>query len=377
MNALILTISAGGGHNTAARAVELCLKEKGIHTEIVDAYKFFSTALSNTVEKGCLISTKYVPRLYGRIYRIAEKRNVLDTDIKMGALGSGIVSEKLADYIVAKRPDVIISTHLFPAELLTTYREERIIRCLTVGIVTDFTVHPFWEETNLDYYVTATYLLNHQMQKKGIPEEKILPFGIPVHPKFSVRASKQEARKALGISDMPTVFVITGSMGYGSVAKHVKRLAKSGMEFQLLCVCGNNRKLKRHLERLNLGNHIHIYGFVNNVDTMMDAADCIVTKPGGLTVSEALTKGLPLILIDPIPGQEDRNVEFLLNCGVAVRVTKTFPIDEAIYQVFENKARKEFFPKAVSEIAKPLAGQQLGAFIFDELTNRGAAKRNI
>ena len=367
MKAVILTISAGGGHNTAAKAINECFSERSIETVTIDAYKYFNKYLSDVVENGYLFSTKYVPKLYGKFYRMAEKKSDTDIKMKMGAFGTALVLRKFARFIAAQNADVIIATHIFAGELLTILREKGILdeSVKTVGIVTDFTVHPFWEETNLDYYVTASELLNYQMVKKGIPEDKILPFGIPVHPKFSKKISKHEARGLLGVPNKDTVFVIAGSMGFGDVAHHIKNLDKSGHDFQIIAVCGNNKKLKAHLEKMKdkMNKDMFVYGFVNNVDVIMDAADCIVTKPGGLTVSEALAKKMHLILIDPIPGQEDRNSEFLLNCGVAIKVSETCPVDEAVHLFYDNKIKTEYYDRIIDAVAKPDAGMKLGEFV--------------
>lgn len=365
MKAVILTISAGGGHNTAAKAINECFTTLGIETVTIDAYKYFNKYLSDTVEKGYLFSTKYVPKLYGKFYRMAEKKSDTDIKMKMGAFGTALVIRKFARFIAAQNADAVIATHIFAGELLTILREKNVLdeKIKTIGIVTDFTVHPFWEETNLDYYVTASDLLDYQMLKKGIPKNKILPFGIPVHPKFSKKMSKAEARETLGIPNKDTVFVIAGSMGFGDVARHVKNLDKSEHDFQIIAVCGNNKKLKAHLEKLKMHKDMFVYGFVGNVDVIMDASDCIVTKPGGLTVSEALAKKMHLILIDPIPGQEDRNSEFLLNCGVAIKVSETFPVDEAVHLFYDNKIKTEYYDRIIDAVAKPMAGMKLGEFV--------------
>lgn len=365
MKAIILTISTGGGHHTATRAIDAHLKQFGIETVTIDAYKYFSSFLSNTVEKGYLLSTKYVPKIYGRFYRIAEKMNDKDTNVKVGALGSSLVFKKFAEFIKAQNADVIITTHLFGGELLTTMREKNMIFSLLIGIITDFTVHPFWEETNLDYYVTASELLNYQMYKKGITKDKILPFGIPIHPKFTTKIPKSEARFRLGLEEKTTVMVMAGSMGYGSVFRHIRQLDLSPADFQIICVCGNNKKLKKQLESYDFSKNMLVFGYTSNVDLLMDASDYIITKPGALSVSEALAKGLPIILIDPIPGQEDRNKEFLLNVGVAVTATKTHPADEAIYQLEKSDIRKSSLPKLIENLAKPDAGKKLGEFIIE------------
>ncbi|MBE7054165.1 MAG: glycosyltransferase [Ruminococcaceae bacterium] len=367
MKAIILTISAGGGHHTATKAIDEHLKTFGIETITIDAYKYFNTLLSNTVEKGYLISTKYIPKIYGRFYRMAEKRTEKETSVRMGAMGSSLVFKKFAKFIQEQNADVIITTHLFGGELLTAMREKGMINSLLIGVVTDFTVHPFWEETNLDYYVTASELLDYQMYKKGITKDRILPFGIPIHPKFARKTDKSEARERLGLLEKTTVMVMAGSMGYGSVYKHIMHLDSSPLDFQIICVCGSNKKLKKQLDAYSANKNMIVYGFTTNVDLLMDASDYIITKPGGLSVSEALAKGLPLILIDPIPGQEDRNKEFLLNVGVAITATKTHPADEAIYQLEKSDIRKASLDDIIKNIAKPDAGKKLGEFIVENI----------
>ena len=174
--------------------------------------------------------------------------------------------------------------------------------------MTDFTIHPFWEDADLDYYVTANELLNHQASKKGIDTSKILPIGIPIHPKFGKKMDKLEARNILGIEDKPTILIMSGSMGYGNLETIITDMDTMDMDFQIISICGNNKNLKEDRWDDNK-EKVYNYGFTDKVDIIMDAADCIVTKPGGLTTSESLAKGLPMIIINPIPGQEERNLQ--------------------------------------------------------------------
>lgn len=365
MKVLILTITAGQGHNKTARAVYDSLKNRGVDANIIDTYQYFNRALSKLVEKGYLISTKYIPTMYGNIYRLEEKRDHSEDRVTMVDLGSKIVARQFAKYIARQNPDVIVATHIFAAHLVSVFKERGLIRnTTTIGIITDFCVHPFWETATIDYYVTPSALLNNQLNKRGIPTDRILPFGIPIEEKFSKKMTKQDARARLGIADKPTVFMMTGSMGYGDMLKYLKQMDTLQADFQILCVCGNNKHLKRQIDALQTRKTVYNYGFVDNVDVMMDASDYLVSKPGGLTVSEALAKGLPLILIDPIPGQEDRNSEFLLNNGLALAVSKTFPIDEAIYELMHNQARSRCLPELLQEVGKPDASRKLGDFII-------------
>lgn len=364
MKALILTISAGQGHNKTARAIGDYLKSQGVDTDIIDTYKYFNKALSNLVEKGYLMSTKFTPGIYGSIYSLearkdyADKPNIVD-------MVSKIIARQFYKFIDAKNPDVIITTHIFASNLVSHFKKKKNSKAVTVGILTDFTVHPFWETADMDYYVTPSALLNNQLVKKGVPEEKILPFGIPIEPKFSKCRSKSEARKELGFDDKKTVFVMTGSMGYGDVIKYVKDLDAIKTDFQIVTVCGNNSGLKNEIDALSTDKKIYNFGFVDNIDVIMDASDFIVSKPGGLTVSEALAKKLPMILIDPIPGQEDRNYEFLVNNGIAMGVSKTFSVGEALYQIITSKNRARCMREMAEEVGSPNAGKLLGDFLIN------------
>ena len=173
--------------------------------------------------------------------------------------------------------------------------------------MTDYTLHPYWEDVpHVQYIVTASELLTFRCVKRGIPERRILPFGIPVHPKFNQKLSRADAAAQLGIDPQQrTLLLMGGSMGYADHVKTLEKLTALGFPLQLLVVCGNNKKqflqVEQFASRYQGDCVIKPYGFVHNVEVMMSAADCIVSKPGGLTVSEALAKNLPMLLVDPIP----------------------------------------------------------------------------
>ena len=256
-----------------------------------------------------------------------------------------------------------VCTHIFAALLVTYIKSKHDLRAKTVGVVTDFTIHPYWEDSELDYYVIASEVLIIQGMKKGFPESKFLPIGIPISPKFEKKMNKQEARERLGIEDKPTILVMSGSMGYGNIEKEIVQLDKLDLDFQIAVICGNNKKMKEKIDRLKLSKRIYSFGYVDNVDVFMDACDCMITKPGGLTTSEALAKKIPLIINNPIPGQEDRNVEFLLNAGVAVKASKTFPLDEAVYEMLINNERRILCKQAARFLGKPRSTRDLIEFV--------------
>lgn len=363
MKVLIMSVKTGYGHHSTAQALIGCLKERGIESEMLDTFDYINSKLCETIDKGYLFSTKNFPEVYGKAYDLLDKRVEPYERFAPISVISKLVSHKLRDYIIEYSPDVIVCTHSFACMVVTYLKGKGVITCPTIGIVTDFTVHPFWESTDMDYYVTADALLNNQMRKKGIPEEKILPFGIPINRKFINKLSKKEARTMLHIDDRRTILVMMGSMGFGNLEKQLEAIDALDVDMQILCVCGKNEKMKREIDRKSWKKKILTYGFVDNVEILMDAADCIITKPGGLTTSELLAKRLPAVIMNPIPGQEDRNMEFLVNNGAAIAATDTFGIDEALFEIFSNSWRLRLLKLAVSRLGKPKSTVDLCDFI--------------
>lgn len=361
--ALIFSIKAGYGHHSTAKAMIDYLTDKGIQCEMLDMFEYINPKLGDSIQDGYLLTTKYLPEEFGKVYSQLDKKETKYNKYSLVAILSNIVTNKLREYVQDFNPDIIIGTHSYACMIMTYLHEKHYISCPTVGVVTDFTVHPFWESTDLDYYVTADELLTIQMMRKGIKKEKILPWGIPIRESFAEKISKQEARRELGIEDKPTMLVMMGSMGFGNVIDRLRLLDTMEGDFQIVCVCGSNDKMKKGLDETEWTKQIYTYGFVNNVHVMMDAADCIITKPGGLTSSEALAKQLPIILMNPIPGQEDRNMEFLVNTGAAVMVTPTFTLDAAADCVLNHEWRIEQLRECVKHIGKPNSTKNLCDFV--------------
>ena len=368
LKVLLLSITAGQGHHQTAMAISEELIKRGMQCDTLDVIKYIDPVVCELVSKSYLMSTKHIPIAYGSFYSIAE-RNERKKEKSISNLTSLAVSKKVSKYIEENTPDIIICTHVFAAHVLTQIKEYTGMK---MGIITDFTVHPYWEETDLDYYGTASELLTILAQKKGIDTKNVLPIGIPIPEKFAQRLSKSEAREKLGIKDKDTVLVMSGSMGYGKLARHVKVMDTVDLDFQMLCVCGKNKRAKKSIEKLQTNQSVYIYGYVDNVDIMMDAADVIVTKPGGLTVSEALAKRLPMILVNPIPGQEERNTEFLLNNAIATKMSKTCPMDVCLYQVLKNNWRRKISNEIMGYIGKPHAARDLADFLVNYEKNNNS-----
>lgn len=372
MKALLLSITAGQGHHATAKALNDCFQEMGVETTTIDTYEYASQSLKTFIDKGYLLSTAKVPKAYGKGYDLVASRKGSPSEHSLTALFNKIISHELADCVRELNPDIVVCTHPFAAAVANILKKQGHIRGIVAGVVTDFTVHPIWEETiGIDYYITASELLALQLKKKNIDTNKMLPFGIPIHPKFSKKHSRKWAAAQLGIDpDKKTILIMSGSMGFGKMNESVDLLDDLDMDFQALVVCGNNKAVKNKIEKKQYRHDFYVFGYVNNVDVMMDASDCIITKPGGITTSESLAKGIPMIMINPIPGQEARNVEFLLNNQLGILVTKTFPIDEAVMTLFNDERHLPLLEKNIALHAKKNSSQSCCEFLVARAKER-------
>lgn len=370
MKVLLLSVKAGYGHHSTAKAIMEYFEENGHQCHMLDIFDYINHRLGNSIQDGYLISTKYLAKTYGKAYgRLSQKDEPFDRHSLL-SIFSRFISHRLEKFVKEYSPDLMIGTHSYAGVCMSILADNAAADCPTIGIVTDFTVHPFWESTFLDYYVIPDELISFEMQKKGIPENKLLPFGIPVRKQFASRGDKHELREKLGIQDIPTVLVTMGSMGYGDIKQTLSEMDICAHDFQILCVCGSNKKIKAAVDSFDWNKTVYSYGFVDNLDEMMDASDFIITKPGGLTTSEALAKGLPLIIMNPIPGHEHRNLSFLVNSGAAIMVNEDYSITDAMNMMFTCPWRQALMAESVKRLGKPNAAAQLYDFACERILEK-------
>jgi len=383
MNFLICSVTAGEGHNSTAKALCAEFENCGHECTVLDTFDYISPELAKIISEGYLLITEKAKYAYRLGYRFAERerkhpiREKLPEKITEAfydgrdELINITITDDLAQYINTGDFDVILFTHPFAGAILAMLKKHGLIKLRTIGILTDFTFHPYWEQcTANEYVVVPDSLLLPQARRKGFRDDQILPFGIPINPKFAESTPKNEARKQLGLDEnLPTFLLMGGSMGYGSLADTVRRIDSFAFEhdFQMIAVCGNNASAKADLDAFSphAGHRILVTGFVDYVNLLMDASDCIITKPGGLTTSESLSKTLPMIIVNPIPGQEERNTEFLLNNGCAMASTKTCPIEECIYQLLSSPTRLSSMKDCIRIIGKPHSTRDVCSFAID------------
>jgi len=371
MKVLICSVTAGEGHNSTAKAIRAAAERLGMECSVIDTYKEASPTTAKIIANGYLFVSGKAQKVFGAGYRLAEKRHGGTDKLSVARVFNKQFTDEIGKYIEDYAPDAIIFTHSLSGLILDIMKEKQGLTTKTVGILTDFTFHPYWEDCLLcDYVITPSAALLPQARLKGFEDSQVMPFGIPIGEQFSQIIPKAEARERFGLDpEMTTVLLMGGSMGHGSLSTVVKKIDRmeAPEDIQIISVCGNNRseyeKIERYKEEAR--RTIVNFGFSKCVDVLMDAADMIVTKPGGLTTSEALAKRLPMVIVNAIPGQEARNTTFLLNHGVAMAVSKYSPIEEVVFSLLgeEGRLKREAMVRSIELLRHPDAADKVCEFV--------------
>lgn len=339
---LLLSASTGGGHNSAANAVKNSLESAGCEVSQVDALKFISPILDKLISGGYETSAKYIPKTFGAIYKISSiKSRKREVDV----LVRQIMGRKISQLVENMEPNVIIGTHPFPLMALMKYKAKGSIGVPVISVLTDYTAHPIYIQQGIDAYVIANEDISYVLTKSGVPAEKIYPLGIPVGENFLDTSRIDEVKSSLGLDDKFTVLLMGGSFGAGNMKDNLLELINSSYDFQIVVITGRDASLKEKLQRMvdeiRPKKKIVILGFTKDMPELLSIGDVLVTKPGGLTTTEAILKAIPLVVPFYIPGQEAENVDFLLNNGLALKTFKNYPLSTIIEILMDYPERRQ------------------------------------
>ena len=357
MKVLILSASIGSGHTKAAEAVQLGIRneELGIETQIVDFMSKEISTLNWLTKKFYLSALKFIPDLYDRIYNFMGKR-------KVGILTRFLTSTSMyftfAKLLKKFQPDVVICTHPFPeaaASLWKFLHAKSARKFLLATILTDYSLHEIWIYSEVDIYFVATEEMKSELAALSNPSQEIFATGIPIDLKFGSLQKKSPQEKF-------TVLIMGGGLGLGSIEETLQELEKISAQLKIIVVCGQNEKLLSRLKKFQSRHQTEIFGNVDNVADLMSESDLLITKPGALTMTEALAVGLPMILHAPIPGPEAKNAEYAIKNFAAFSVgdKKISEVIESFLQVPELFAEMKLNAK---KIAKPNAAEAISKII--------------
>lgn len=369
---LFLTTSVGSGHKRAAEAIQVALDAisyRPFKTQTDTYFDYFLPAAEKVAAKVYVKTIQLMRQALKYVYSVQKKD--LNRKPTRHFLSIPLI-KKYEKAIRSFNPDAIICTQALSSRFTSILKENGKISASLIAVVTDFDVHPYWFNKHIDRFIVPTGEIKKEFITHGIPADKIYAFGVPIHPRFSKRCNKSALKRKLGlIEDIPVVLIMGGGWGLGPIKKTVLRLDRSEMNLQLIVVAGKNRMLKKKLDKSlsRLKIPIKVYGYVSNLDELMDVSDIAITKPGGLISSELLAKGLPAILVDVIPGQEEANGEYLINKGAACKIEKLSQLKEVIQGLLENPARLEQMRKKAEAVAKSLAAVESARLIIDTINS--------
>ena len=367
MKILALTVAAGNGHNKAAESIKECLENnyENVEVEIFDTFKYINPVLDKLIVGSYLKSVKSIPSLYRKLYAYAENEESVS---HFSQFINDILSVKLKNLILEKNPDVIYCTNPFPVEMLSILKRKGKISTPVVAILTDYAPHAFWFYNCIDAYVVPHEDFLWEIKEKGVPLNTIYPFGIPISNDFLNPVDKKAVLDELGLSpNKLTLLLMGGGLGIGNITKIYKELCFSSLDVQFIICCGKNNKLKNQLNCLKSRTlkKTVIFGYTNRIPEFMSVSDILISKPGGLTVAESLVKKLPMIITSTIPGQEEKNAEYLINNGIAAKVKEYDNIINLLYQFSESTFRLNHMKQMAEEKAKPDSTQNISKLIYE------------
>ncbi|GHU71400.1 UDP-glucuronosyltransferase [Clostridia bacterium] len=365
MKTLILPTNTGQGHNCASQAVKESLEALGI-TALVEDVLNTGKQKSQTVSRLYDAAVHRVPKFFGALYSLAEHISSSKRHSPVyyaNALYARSVYQRIQDC----QPDAIVCPHMFSAHAVSFIRSRYGLDIPSIGIITDYSCSPFWEECTLDRYIVADEAVADECAARGMDRAKLAPLGIPVSARFAQRMPKAEARVLLGIQKEKVFVVMGGSMGFGSIPNIAAELSRRVPDAQTVAVCGTNADAFCQTQVIP---GVMALPFTDQIDTLMDAADVLLTKPGGLTTTEAMVKRVPLVMTMPIPGGEARNAAFISRMGMGLLAnTALQSVDAAVSLLADEQARQRMLDaqsRHVSQTAAADAAQLIQALILDK-----------
>lgn len=359
---MIFSGASGAGHISAAEALVAAFKFKGVQARHIEVLKYtnplFRKVYSDLYKELCTKQPDVLGWVYktlDRPWRYQKRRLALD-------MMSTVSFVKL---LRREKPDIALCTHFLPAEILVFLKKKKILDIPIGIIVTDYDAHAMWLYRNVNWYFVACEETRAYLSALGIPPETIYVTGIPIDPGFEQEKSKRDVRLQFGLDpDMTTILISAGGFGVGPVESLVQSLQQMKHPIQVVVICGKNESLEKRLVKLQHNRHpVKVIGFTKEMDTWMAASDLIVGKAGGLTSTEALARGLVLVIVNPIPGQEERNSDHFLEEGVAIRCNNLPALAYKIDNLLADRERFSTMQRAVKRLALPHAAAEIVSIV--------------
>jgi processive 1,2-diacylglycerol beta-glucosyltransferase len=364
---MLLSVSAGAGHVRAAEALRVAAEAEGSVAEHLDVMDFVSTAFRALYTDFYLKLVEHHPAMWAMLYRIMDRTPPSAPLARVRRAIERLNTMRLRKAVAAFAPDAVVCTHFLPAELLMRERARGRIASPVFVQITDFDLHGMWIVPDMAGYFVASREVAFRAEARGIARERVHVTGIPVMPAFASPPSRAEAAAELGLDPRRKTFLLMGGgAGLGGIDEAAGHLLASGADAQLIALAGRNAAMLGRLENLARRHpgRLVALGFTNRVERLMAASDLVVTKPGGLTTSECLALGRPMIVHAPIPGQEERNCDYLLEQGAALKAIDANALEYRIRELIARPERIDAMSARAASLGRPHAARDVLAAAF-------------
>ena len=369
---LLLHATAGAGHTRAAQAVAaaLDLLPAAPAHQVVDTLECTSAFFRRMYVQAYIDLVQRAPELWGHLYERYDKVKPPTSKSARARLAFDKVNSRAFRHLLAQaQPQAILCTHFLPMELLSDLKGRGKVDIPVHAVVTDVSPHAFWVYPHIDHYHVASEAGARELERKGVPAHRISASGIPIDPVFTERTPAPAMRATLGLPERPTVLLLSGGFGVGPLLAMLDSFEGADSGLSLVVVAGRNAELEAacRARAATLPIPVTVHGFVRNIHQLMDASDLVVTKPGGLTTNEILAKGKPMVLVAPIPGQEQRNCDYLLEEGAAVRLHDVADAAWHLQRWLGNTAQVARMQANALRIARPQAATDIAHRLLQAL----------
>ena len=356
---LVLSASVGAGHLRAAEAVELALRQMLPDATVrnVDVLEMTNRLFKRVYGQFYLDLVNKAPHALGYFYDMLDQpRSPKQRSDKLRLYLEKLNLKSFLKFLNAEPWDLVINTHFLPAEIIASLRHKNELDLPQVTATTDFETHRLWVNQPCDGYFTATPEGALYLQHWGVPAADTFVTGIPIHPVFSTPKDRATCIAKHGLAaDRPIILQLSGGFGVGPIEKIFHGLLGVDQPIQLVTITGRNDKLKDQLSKIKTPDRhkVKVMGFTKEIDELMQTADLVVSKPGGLTTSEVLASGAVMVIVNPIPGQESRNSDYLLENGAAIKANNLATLGYKVNALLKDATRLDQLRANVRRIAKP------------------------
>lgn len=364
---LLMYITKVSGHRQATMAIQGALRQLAPQAKIpcINGFGYTYPTLEKIINRAYMGMIRRTPQLWDYLYdnpKVVKKSAVFQRFLHRSS------HAKLERLFERHQPDTVVCTQAFPCGMVADFKRTHNKKILLVGVLTDYAPHSFWINEGVDYYIVPAEDVKDRFIKKGVAPDRIKVYGIPIRMKFASQLDRGPIWQRLGLDPrVPVILIMGGGQGLGPIQEVVQSLMDIPLPLQIIVLTGINKKLTEWLAVIQpTAKHKLVYfEYSKQVDVLMEISTLIITKPGGMTTSESLAKGLPMVIVNPLPGQEMNNTDFLLKKGIAIRIDQAGDVKEEVEYLLKSPERLASMRKAAQENAKPHASLDIARLILD------------